>query len=89
MDSRTTRILIADMTVSPNWQADPAQRDTYWFSNIPGEDGVDSVSANHLDPKLRPRGGNEGFLDGHVRWVGFKNMLPRTYGTRDDPTFWW
>lgn len=37
-------------------------------------DGV-SRGANHMSPSLfEPAGGNQGFLDGHARWVPFSEM---------------
>ena len=41
--------------------------------------------SSHLKGGL-PEGGNEGYKDGHVKWVKFKDMVVRT---RAGWGFWW
>jgi prepilin-type N-terminal cleavage/methylation domain-containing protein len=90
------RTLLADMTASMLSGGDPNLASSYTFYNVNGENGVgdgtgpvNRLRANHLDTHHQPRGGNEGYLDGHGAWVAFKNMTYRTMNTDNDPIFWW
>jgi prepilin-type processing-associated H-X9-DG protein len=61
-------------------------RKTYDWTDVPG-----GFHIHHLSAHLRggiPYGGNLLFLDGHVQWRRFDDMLCRTYNY-GGPNFWW
>jgi prepilin-type N-terminal cleavage/methylation domain-containing protein/prepilin-type processing-associated H-X9-DG protein len=85
--SASERVLLADATISNFGQVNPAQQFSpiYQYTGIQG-----GFYKTHLSPHLSgryPMGGNLGMLDGHVTWLKFKDMRPRTQG--GSPGFWW
>ena len=72
-----------------------AKKYTYSYDNITtGSYGKPHMSP-HLNGKI-PYGGNVGFMDGHVQWRKFADMVFRGYGGagggQDNgtcPVFWW
>jgi prepilin-type N-terminal cleavage/methylation domain-containing protein/prepilin-type processing-associated H-X9-DG protein len=85
--SPSTRPLLADATISRPGQANVANRSANVYTGINGGWSKPHRTA-HLDGSL-PAGGNVGMLDGHVEWVKFKLMLPRTDIGSGSPVFWW
>ena len=86
VESRTERVLIADVTMSASGQNNPANAGTYNWTAIQGGYPKPHTTA-HLKGRM-PRGGNMGMLDGHAEWRRFeKKMAPRTGG--GSPVFWW
>jgi len=81
------RVLLADVTISPYTQNNPALRFTYNYTSIPGGYAKTHLSA-HLIGQF-PAGGNAGMLDGHVEWRKFDDMMPRTDPVSSSPVFWW
>jgi prepilin-type N-terminal cleavage/methylation domain-containing protein/prepilin-type processing-associated H-X9-DG protein len=81
--SPVDRVLAADATImqgAGNWR------------DIQGGYRVHHTTA-HLSGST-PAGGNVGFVDGHVQWRKFQQMLKRTDATTGgpfpaDPEFWW
>jgi hypothetical protein len=84
-ESRTERVLIADVTMSAPGQANRALAATYNWTAIQGGYPKPHTTA-HLKGRI-PRGGNLGMLDGHAEWRRFDKMAARTTG--GSPTFWW
>ena len=79
------RVMLADATLSLPGQNNPALRDRYQYTQIPG-----GWSEKHNSPHLNqsiPAGGNLAMLDSHVEWRNFKLTFPRTQG--GVPVFWW
>ena len=76
------RVLIADANLS-----DSANLPAVSANNYTKVDGGFYVS--HISPHLRgnmPDGGSVGYKDGHVQWVKFNLMRPRTIQGK---VFWW
>jgi prepilin-type N-terminal cleavage/methylation domain-containing protein/prepilin-type processing-associated H-X9-DG protein len=85
----SSRVLLADATLSNSGQNNPALADTYQYMGIPGGfalPGWPGHRTSHLAGVI-PEGGNLAMLDGHVEWRQFSAMLPRSSG--GSPTFWW
>ena len=82
------RVLVAGAVISDRGQDDPAQRDTYSYTDIIGGFAALPHRCAHLTTGKKPVGDNVATLDGGVKWRKFQDMLPRT----DDPlspVFWW
>jgi prepilin-type processing-associated H-X9-DG protein len=85
--SPSTRPLLADATVSKPGQANLKNLAANTYVGIQG--GWSKLHRTaHMEGTL-PAGGNVGMLDGHVEWVNFKKMLPRTDVGSGSPIFWW
>ena len=84
----SSRVLVADATISKPMQANMIDRSANSYVDIRGHYPKLHRTA-HLDGKI-PAGGNLGMLDGHVEWRKFYKMIPRS-NTRwaDGPVFWW
>ena len=89
------RVLCADVVMcrAPNDPGgggglDPAQRNTYNYTDIAGGYPVHHRTA-HLKGKL-PAGGNMAYMDGHISWKKWedKSWAPRT-SDMGSPVFWW
>jgi len=87
--SSTTRVLIADATVSRRGERDLINRAKNHYSGVTGGAGFQH-RANHLYGPV-PDGGNVGMLDGHVQWRKFDLMIDRTDPAAGGitPEFWW
>lgn len=86
--SVSTRVMVADATISKPMQANLFNRSENAYAGIRGHYSKLHRSA-HLEGNI-PAGGNLGMLDGHVEWRKFEDMLPRTYTNwADGPVFWW
>ncbi len=90
IESRTDRVLLADVTMSASGQSNPNAVATYNWTAIQGGYPKAHRTA-HLKGSM-PRGGNMGMLDGHGEWRAFSagtliKMAPRTSG--GSPEFWW
>jgi prepilin-type processing-associated H-X9-DG protein len=90
----TERALLACATISKTGQAspDPTSISTYTWQKIDNGAGTLNDSAHLLSG--RPVGGNVAFLDGHVQWRPFANMLPRSDPgggppPGHTPEYWW
>ena len=94
------RVLACDALATYQGQTDPTQYQTYnWVLHEDiGEVGVSfwnhtpygpwkGSGSPHLSPQNLPTGGNEGMLDGHVKWIPFSGMAVHTAGNGDE--FWW
>ena len=71
LDHPSDRVLMADNIMNGGTLTAPKYYDfsgSFWKSH----------QSSHLKNGV-PEGGNEGYKDGHVQWVKFRNMLPRTY----------
>ncbi len=85
--SPSTRVLIADATISDNPTDNHAgfvAGAKYNFTSVLG-----GYSVPHLSPHLNgftPAGGNLAMLDGHVQWRNFSDMDQRAINGRG---FWW
>lgn len=85
--SPSTRVLIADATISDNPTDNHAgfvAGAKYNFTSVIG-----GYSVPHLSPHLNgftPAGGNLAMLDGHVQWRNFSDMDQRATSGRG---FWW
>lgn len=79
--SPSERVMLADATMSniPN-KNDASIR----YDRIDG--GWSGHQSAHLNSNKVPRGGNLSFLDGHVEWRKFEEMVVRTGRF---PYFWW
>jgi hypothetical protein len=87
----STRVLLADVTLSLPGQNNPALVNSYKWIHIPGgysAPGWLGHQTSHLNNHNFPIGGNLHMLDGHVEWHKFSMMLPRTDNT-GSPEFWW
>ena len=94
------RVLVCDALTTYAGQTDPTQYQNYTW-NLHTDSGIIGVSywnntpfgpwkgsgSPHLSPQNLPTGGNEGMLDGHVKWVPFSGMIVHTTGAGD--AFWW
>lgn len=90
------RVLVACANISQQDQHIVSQKFTggYNYTDIAG-----SYPIHHTSPHLKgtvPAGGNLGFVDGHVEWRNFQDMIVRGYGgvgggtdNGTCPTFWW
>jgi prepilin-type N-terminal cleavage/methylation domain-containing protein len=88
--SVSSRVLLADVTLSLAGQNNPALVSKYQWIHIPGSysaPGWQGHQSNHLNSNF-PTGGNLNMLDGHVEWSRFPSMAPRT-DNNGTPTFWW
>jgi prepilin-type N-terminal cleavage/methylation domain-containing protein/prepilin-type processing-associated H-X9-DG protein len=97
-DSVSSRVLLADTTLSLHTQNNVGWENTYQWINIPGSASLVNLIPNwtghktsHLVRGSFPSGGNILMLDGHVEWRKFNLMIPRTDPNSDPsiPTFWW
>ena len=94
------RILVCDALTTYSGQTDPTQYQNYtwslhqdvgilgspiWNNNPYGP--WKGSGTPHLNAQLLPTGGNEGMLDGHVKWIPFSGMIVHTGGLGD--SFWW
>jgi len=97
MEDPSSRVMLADATLSQGGQNTPTEptRSGYNYTAVDGgwDDVVGSPNnplymhrAAHLSGKL-PSGGNLIFLDSHAEWRKWKSMLPRTQ--TGSPVFWW
>jgi prepilin-type N-terminal cleavage/methylation domain-containing protein/prepilin-type processing-associated H-X9-DG protein len=77
------RALIADATISTGNNEKDRTKNRY--TKVDG--GWKGHQSAHLDGTGKmPAGGNITFLDGHVAWRKFPQMIVRTW---NDPQFWW
>ncbi|SPE61182.1 conserved exported hypothetical protein [Verrucomicrobia bacterium] len=86
--SVSTRVLVADATLSADGQDNPAMRGIYNYTAVQGGYTKLHTSPHLLPNGKTPAGGNVGMLDGHAEWRKFVNMWPQTVGG-GTPTFWW
>jgi prepilin-type N-terminal cleavage/methylation domain-containing protein len=83
LDRPTERVLMADNIFSAN------STDTHTTPNLQFYDISGAFWKSHQSSHLKngvPIGGNEGYKDGHVQWVKFKEMVVRT---KTGWGFWW
>jgi prepilin-type processing-associated H-X9-DG protein len=81
--SPSERIMLADATISQGSNETDRTRNQY--RGIDG--GWRGHQTAHLSPQGNlPAGGNLAFLDGHISWRRFDQMVVRTDGS---PSFWW
>jgi prepilin-type N-terminal cleavage/methylation domain-containing protein/prepilin-type processing-associated H-X9-DG protein len=86
--SASSRVLVADATISQPTEADVIDRSLNSYIDIYGAYAKPHRTA-HLNGFM-PAGGNLGMLDGHVEWRKFDVMYPRTDATlAGTPVFWW
>jgi prepilin-type N-terminal cleavage/methylation domain-containing protein len=90
----SSRVLLADTTLSAPGDNNFALKNLYTYYNIMGgykPPGWLGHRSNHLNSKKIPTGGNEAMLDGHVEWRKFATFTPRTdpAAAGPPPTFWW
>ncbi len=86
--SASSRVLVADATISQPTEADVTDRSLNSYIDIQGQ-YVKLHRTAHMNG-LMPAGGNVGMLDGHAEWRKFEAMYPRTDATLPDtPVFWW
>lgn len=83
LDVPSERVLMADNIFSAN-SSDTHATPNLQFYDITGGFWKPHQSS-HLKGRL-PEGGNEGYKDGHVQWVKFKDMTVRTTSGWG---FWW
>jgi prepilin-type N-terminal cleavage/methylation domain-containing protein len=84
----SSRVLVADATISQPMQANVVDRSANTYKGIRGAYPKLHRTA-HLNGRL-PAGGNLGMLDGHAEWRKFNNMIPRTDANwAGGPVFWW
>lgn len=84
----TERVLAADVVISAPGQNQNSQKYSanYNYTNVKG-----GYPVAHITSHLRgnqPLGGNLAFLDGHVEWRKFQDMVPRV-GSGGVPCFWY
>ena len=79
------RELFACGTLCEEAGATVASRNTYNYTEVPGDSRFPNNVSAHLKGKL-PLGGNVGFKDGHVVWRKFEDMKPVA---TEGPSFWW
>jgi prepilin-type N-terminal cleavage/methylation domain-containing protein len=82
----STRVLLADATISQPGQMNEVNRGANTYTGINGGWSKPHRTA-HMQGKL-PAGGNVGMLDGHLEWRKFIQMHPRT-DPGGSPVFWW
>jgi prepilin-type N-terminal cleavage/methylation domain-containing protein len=90
-DSSSSRVLLADVTITAHGKANLGYASTYSWVNVPGNEtisGWSGFNTSHLTKNL-PAGGNLLMLDNHVEWRKFQVMVPRTDQSTTAPTFWW
>src|SRR5262249_3305330 len=82
----STRVLMADATISQPGQINEVNRGANTYTGIQGG-WAKPHRTSHMQGKL-PSGGNVGMLDGHMEWRKFILMHPRT-DPGGSPVFWW
>ena len=95
--STSSRVLVADATISKHGQATVPAPANYDFSkNLFGSAVINGLPfhhrSNHLGSGGWPEGGNVAMLDGHVQWRKFENMQSRMDLKNYDANslvFWW
>ena len=83
------RVLVADCTLSVGGATPGYAHGENNYTSIDGGFTQNGVVYPHLSAHLSgslPVGGTIGYKDGHVAWVKFKQMVPRTDSGR---VFWW
>ena len=80
--SPSDRVVIADAVISDG--DDQVNRANNRYHDVSG--GWPNHRTSHINGANYPNGGNLLFLDGHVEWRPFKQMVVRTDGYA---TFWW
>jgi prepilin-type N-terminal cleavage/methylation domain-containing protein len=83
--SPSERVLLACATLSQSATTPPTGANN--FTGVQGGWTGGLHRAPHLKGNV-PAGGNEGMIDGSVRWVRFADMALRT-GNNGSPAFWW
>jgi hypothetical protein len=83
----STRVFVAEATISAPGENNPASVASYNWTDIVG-----GYTKHHTTPHMKgpiPAGGNLGMLDGHAEWRRFQLMLPRDQDGSGAPVFWW
>jgi len=83
------RVLIADCILSVNGATPGYKYPGNNYTSVAGGFTQKGQTYPHLSAHLKgnlPQGGNTGFKDGHVEWIKFNVMTPRT---SSGSVFWW
>ena len=94
------RVLVACATITAQNEHDVTKKYTasppYHWADVTGAFYKHHVSAHLRGGGGLPEGGNLGYVDGHVKWENFQEMIPRGWGNNSwnagnstSATFWW